>query len=654
MQHATMLIYRITITALLVLVLPSITHSVAPQTVGLFVYDAGAYEGYTLIAPNRSTTTYLIDNYGRYIHSWPSSYTPGLVAYLLENGNLLRTAQLSGGGGGGGRVEEIAWDGTLVWAYDYYVDGVYLQHHDVERLPNGNTLILAWEYKTDIEAIAAGRNPATVGLMLQTEHIIEVEPTGPTSGNIVWRWHAWDHLIQDFDPTKDNYGVVADHPELLDINFARPFGGVDWIHANSIDYHPEFDQILISAHNMGECWVIDHSTTTAEATGHTGGNSGMGGDFLYRWGNPKGYDAGVDEDQVFFLQHDAAWVEPGRPGEGNITIFNNGGGRPEGNYSSVDEFVPSVDGDGNYPQPSPGVPHDPAALSWTYVADPPGDFYSQNISGAQRQPDSTTLICEGSHGRLFEVTPDGEIVWEYINPVIAGGPVNQGDAIPTGQNAVFRCYRYAADYPGLAGRDLTPGSTLEIYPVDISGTSHSPSAPTDSDSVVVTAMIANDDPIALAELHADTGTGYFTITMYDDGNHHDGGAGDSLFGAVIPPTGEGTSVSYYIYAMVNIIIAAHDPPAAPSITYGYAGNTLCDCTGLGDMDFSETIDPLDVTILVNYVYKGYDSREPMPPTCPVENGDWDCDVTVSPLDVAYCVNYVYKTSGVLPCDPCSP
>jgi len=123
---------------------------------------------------------------------------------------------------------------------------------------------------------------------------------------------VWDHLIQDYDPTRDNYGVVADHPELVDVNgwveagkSIHPF----WNHMNSIDYNPDEDQIVLSVRGSSELWVIDHSTTSAEAAGHTGGRSGKGGDLLYRWGNPETYDA--PGSQMLFDQHDAQWIEPG-------------------------------------------------------------------------------------------------------------------------------------------------------------------------------------------------------------------------------------------------------------------------------------------------------------------------------------------------------
>lgn len=118
------------------------------QTVGLFLNEEGAFDGYTLFAPLRYGTTYLIDNDGRLVHSWEREST-ALSVYLLENGNLLRSVSLGEhprftAGGGTGRVEELAWDGTLLWEFEYSSDE-YHAHHDIEKLPNGNVLMIAWE-----------------------------------------------------------------------------------------------------------------------------------------------------------------------------------------------------------------------------------------------------------------------------------------------------------------------------------------------------------------------------------------------------------------------------------------------------------------------------------------------------------------------------
>jgi len=371
-------------------------------------------DGQILFAPMYSTTTYLINSNGEINHSWSSNYMPGESVYMLDDGTILRSIKSAPyGDGAGGGIRKITWDGNKIWDFSYY-SNEYLSHHDVEPLPNGNVLIIAWEYKTFEEAIEEGRDPnKPQGNDIKPDHIVEVKPTSPTSGDIVWEWHAWDHLIQDYDPTKNNYGVIKEHPELIDINF----GGVDadWLHTNSIDYNEKFDQILLSVRNFNEIWVIDHSTTIEEAAGHTGGKSGKGGDLLYRWGNPRAYDRGDSDDQKFFSQHDATWVEHGCLGEGNILVFNNGVNRPGGQYSSVDEIIPPVDSNGNY-YIQPDSPFGPEEQIWIYTTGNPTDFFSGYVGGAERLSNGNTLICEGSEGRFFEVTPNKVKIWEYVNP----------------------------------------------------------------------------------------------------------------------------------------------------------------------------------------------------------------------------------------------
>ena len=426
------------------------------QTVGLFLNAEGSFDGYTLFSPTLEGNTYLINNDGRLVHSWPTEPAPTLTPYLLEDGSII---------GMDSGIKQMGWDGTLLWDFDW--DGPdSLAHHDIEVLPNGNVLFIAREFLSADEAIAEGRDPnrASTG-RFWPEKIVEVERTGPTTGNIVWEWRVWDHLVQDLDETKNNFGDVGEHPELVDVNFGEVFvvQEHDWLHANSVDYNPELDQIVLSVRQFSELWVIDHSTTTAEAASHSGGNSGKGGDLLYRWGNPQAYRAGSPEDQQLFVQHDVQWITPGLPGEGHLLIFNNGVGRPEGFQSSIEEIVPPIAGSGSYPL-APGEAFGPTEPVWSYSNET--EFRSSIISGAGRLANGNTLITSGVRGTIFEVTTDAETVWKYINPIGAAGPLRQGDPIPraglVGTNQLFRAIRYGPEYPGLAGRDLTPGGPLEI------------------------------------------------------------------------------------------------------------------------------------------------------------------------------------------------
>ena len=452
----------------------SSTVTTVSQQVGLIVNTSKSFTGYTLFAPKHNDATYLIDNNGQVVHAWTGSkYEPGQSVYLLENGHLLRACmtkgKLSTGGGEGGRVEEYDWDGKLVWELDYSTDQ-YMQHHDIHPLPNGNILMLVVEKKTYDQAIAAGFPASKLegqvkrdGMILP-DMVVEIKPTYPSGGTVVWEWHVWDHLVQDADKAKTNYGNVAAHPELIQADDEGNMIPTFWNHMNSIDYNATFDQILLSVRGNSEVWIIDHGTTTAEAASHTGGKRGKGGDLLYRWGNPQMYDAGTRDSQTFYQQHDAEWVEAGYPGAGNITVFNNGLGR---NYSTIDEFTPPVDAKGNYSIVA-GQAFGPKTFAWTYKANPPSSLFAGAISGSQRLPNGNTLIDDGTHGTFIEVTSSGEVVWKYVNPIVTNGALAKNAGIPTDpvrdgelMNAVFRVYRYAPTYPGLVGKTLTPMGVLE-------------------------------------------------------------------------------------------------------------------------------------------------------------------------------------------------
>ena len=451
-------------------------------TMGLIYCNGETSLGYTLFSPIPSNTTYLIDHEGRELHQWssPGEHRPALSAYLLPDGDLLRTANIAqtavgnfSGGGTGGKVERIAWDGTLEWSWEYS-STLHISHHDIEPMPNGNLLMIAWEERTEEEALQAGRNPAIASDSpggennVWPDHIIEVKPVGSNDAEIVWRWYAWDHLIQDYDETKDNYGVVADHPELLNINYVGATGNqagrADWMHCNGLDYNSALDQIALSCRGMNEVYIIDHSTTTEEAAGHTGGNAGKGGDILYRWGNPQVYHKGLSSDQQFFAQHDVQWIETGHPDEGGLIVFNNGVGRYPA-YSSVDIIHPPTD-NGTYVLQANGT-FGPNLPSWTW--DQGEAMYSGAISGAQALTNGNILVTHGTQGTLYEVNRDGEIVWEYIGPVgpngsyVQGEPLPEGNRVGTTANAIFKATQYPVDHPAFTNRTLLGMDYIEHW-----------------------------------------------------------------------------------------------------------------------------------------------------------------------------------------------
>lgn len=446
------------------------------KTVGLLSSDtAKVSPGYILMPPMHSGRTYLIDNEGQIVNSWHADNSePGRMAYLLANGHLLRSVSTPGtgpaaGGANGGRIVEYDWKGNLVWQFDYSTPQ-YAMHHDIKVLPNGNVLAVVMEAKTLAEMTAAGFRPNIIqgnGSVLLPDSVIEIQPTGPSSGTIVWEWHVWDHLVQDYDATKSNSGVPSQHPELVNPNASTKQIAADWNHVNAIDYNAELDQIMISVHGNSEIWIIDHSTTTAEAAGHTGGKRGKGGDLLYRWGNPQMYGAGTASSQMLYAQHDSQWIPAGKPGAGNILVFNNGVNRPGGNYSSVLEIVPPLDGSGGYTIAA-GSAFGPASPIWSYTGAGDERFYEVAISGADRQANGNTVICWGTHGVIEEVTSSGEIVWKYVNPVIQSGPLLQGQTPGVDQQGqslanVFKVRKYPPDYAGLSSQDLTQKGTVEVY-----------------------------------------------------------------------------------------------------------------------------------------------------------------------------------------------
>ena len=364
-------------------------------------------EGHFLYTPWHSKTTYLINETGAVNHTWQSNYYPLYDSYMGDNGSIYLAIN-SGQGG----VQKIAYDGTILWEYHYTLDSSYATH-DIVPLPNGDILIIMQEIKSHAQAVQAGRDPDSVGTQFYPNMLLQIHQTGPTSGDIVWEWHVWDHLIQDFDASKDNYGDVSEHPELADINFDQ-YWSPGWPYVNSVDYNPKFDQVLISAHNFDEVWIIDHSTTTEEAASHEGGIYGHGGDLLYRWGNPQTYDRGDASDKKLYFQHQCCWVKPGLPNAGNILVFSNGNTRPGGPKSSVDEITPDVNNDtGEYYLP-PGGTYGPVELTWQYML--PNNLFSDGFGGAQRMLNNNTLICSGWNGVFIEVTPEQQIVWTFNNP----------------------------------------------------------------------------------------------------------------------------------------------------------------------------------------------------------------------------------------------
>ena len=190
----------------------------------------------------------------------------------------------------------------------------------------------------------------------------------------------------------------------------------EWTHGNSINLTAD-GHLLISFRLTSTIGIVDRGD----------------GHFRWKWG----------PGEVYHQHH------PTELPNGNVLLFDNGGHRPRSTWSRALEVDPVTN-----------------RVEWEYRGDPPISFHSPNISSADRLPNGNTLICEGAPGRAFEVTPNGQIVWEYVNPFFApGGGVaggNPGDMT----NSMFRAHRYAPDYSGLSGRDLDPqryGNLNRLY-----------------------------------------------------------------------------------------------------------------------------------------------------------------------------------------------
>jgi len=409
-------------------------------------------------------------------------------------------------GGQTGRIREYTWEGELIWDFKY-ADEQFLLHHDIDFLPNGNILATSFEVKSAEEVREAGRHPESIPKAgVWPDKIIEIEPQYPTGGKIVWEWHFWDHIVQDYDKNLANYGVVKENPRKVDINIyhlkppmtaaqlkqRKATGALttnasldninsDITHINAISYNAALDQIALSFPHHGEIFIIDHSTTTEEAKGSTGGKWGHGGDLLYRWGNPANYGQGTKADMGLFFQHDLRWIPEGMPGAGNLLVFNNeypggkgkypkifaalGGEKTSflsigalDNYSQILEFTPPTDADGKYSQSKNGtfVPTKPA---WQYMAPDKYSFYAPFVSGAHRMKNGNTFITAGPKGQFMEVTPKGDIVWEYWNPYVTNYRLPDGSAAQPGGPFTyiqFRASHIAANFAAFEGRELQP------------------------------------------------------------------------------------------------------------------------------------------------------------------------------------------------------
>lgn len=353
------------------------------QPVGLIHYSPSlSYRGYTLFSTNRGKHATLIDMEGRICHRWTSDEGIG-YAYLLPNGNLLcrtgpetETDIVNGLGGSSSALLELDWEGNVVWSYRNP-----LLHHDFERLPNGNTLVLLWDAmsKEFSSRVKGGYESEDDPDEMLGDNIEEITPDGTS----VYKWRSEDH----FDLDEDVVCPLENRRE--------------WGHGNSLNVTPDGD-FVVSYRRTNTVGIVDKAT----------------GAFKWRWGPNE-----------IAHQHNPTHLD-----NGNILIFDNGAhGRGNGASRIVEVNIESNE------------------IVWQFAGSPPPSFYSFNISSAQRLPNGNTLICEGAPGRMFEVSSNKNIVWEYINPFFVLDPRSNGNA-----NATFRAHRYGPEHPALQGKNLDP------------------------------------------------------------------------------------------------------------------------------------------------------------------------------------------------------
>ena len=435
------------------------------NTIGTIQIADNAYDGYTLFSPTNSVHTYLIDNCGNIINTWESDKPPGLSVYLMPNGNIVRTRRESNNtffaGGVGGGIEIFNWEGERIWEF-VLSDEQNVLHHDISVLPNGNILAIAYDLVPREEVIALGRRlEIAPAAGLWVDKILEIEPLPNNEFSIVWEWSSIEHVIQNNLSSLPNFGEPAEYPGKIDLNYFDGNPGSDWLHCNSIDYNEELDQILLNSRNHKEFYIIDHSTTTEEARGSEGGRYGMGGDFLYRWGNPAAYDSGTGVDQQLFSQHDAAWIDAGLPNEGKIFVYNNGLDRPTGVVSSVDIISPPVQADGTYFKEG-NLPYGPSQAEFSYGNNAGDeDITSFRMAGVSMLPNGNFVVTVASDGRIVEFDENLNIAWQYVLPNVGSDVQSQGSPP---RASLFRSFRYALDYPAFENNEVIVGEPIELNP----------------------------------------------------------------------------------------------------------------------------------------------------------------------------------------------
>lgn len=382
-----------------------------------------AYNSFVLFTGG-DNIAHLIDMNGNSVHEWKDAaghstlINPEVNAGKL--GHVFVTLDTIEGKGTGlvpGQVNnrvtktigELDWDGKVVWSFgDKAPGGAAQQHHDWGRYPNGNTVVLA----NLVHPIKGFKQPSVLD-----DVIYEVNP----SGEVVWKWLASEHLNEyGFTPSQLDLIRNSEIADYFHVNNLKIVGPNHWFDAGDKRFDPE--NLIFDARNANFIAIIDKKSGKVVWT--VGPN--------YPIVSPDGQlsrKVPRPVDQISG-QHDAHIIPAGLPGAGNLLVFDNQGvaGYPPAN-------VPRTGG-------SRVLEIDPIKkeIVWQYTGESSGgpawSFRSTHISSARRLPNGNTFIDEGQSGRFFQVTPDGEIVWEYVNPYAKVGKNSTGR--PTSNNAVYR------------------------------------------------------------------------------------------------------------------------------------------------------------------------------------------------------------------------
>jgi hypothetical protein len=480
-----------------------------------------SFGGYFMPMDHVGSTHYLMDMMGNVVHSINAK---GGVPIFAPDGKLWSI----------GYIQD--WDGNVLWEFDPTRDApthpAFTMHHDMKRIWNKQLkqytqLINCNRPITQAEAVAAGADPSiTYGNRLTGyDFVIEVN----MAKQIVWEWDPWLHTCQNVNPAWPNYVAnTKDAPGKLDINWrtdaqqpaSTPGLAMDWLHVNSIDYNEDTGHVAINPKHFSTFIVVDHDKTFVSTTNfaaNIAAAAGPDGDIIYRFGNPSMYNAGkapgyaTEGDQQMYGIHNIQWIWPyawnrphaeagdkwpdplgytksgvALPGAGNFLFFDNGCYNPTGKRSRIIEVNPRIGASGaeevaagKYIDPvvagyksSSAVYRQSRQVTWLYQSSLQNSFYSSYISSTMRLPNGNTSICSGATGHLFEVTPTGEVVWEYLVPGAAGPNVkfvesddNKAWQIDNNQYRglayfTFRHFRYGVDFPGFTGKNLTSKGTL--------------------------------------------------------------------------------------------------------------------------------------------------------------------------------------------------